>query len=247
MDIINQLTNHSDIFKLHYKDSIYVFCHSLFVFFEIENKINIEDVEKELNSLYSNDPNNIIFSFFNLEEKEKYKDKSIYFINEQIYWDDTIETIKLKISIHIENLSIYEIYLYFYKPYIIDPVFLYEVLSKNNTIDITIDKLNTFLLNIIDKETFFPLLFTLSTDEIHYQYQDIIELNLPEKEYLVCSTLGQKYILKMDEYVYTVNPLLIESIDSFTEKEERKSLLLNSNLLLNSKNMKVGKKLVLLS
>ena len=30
----------------------------------------LPDVEKELNSLYSNDPNNIIFSFFNLEEKD---------------------------------------------------------------------------------------------------------------------------------------------------------------------------------
>jgi histidinol-phosphate/aromatic aminotransferase/cobyric acid decarboxylase-like protein len=54
----------------------------------------------------------------------------------------------------------------------------------------------------------------LSTDDIHYQYQDIIELNLSEKEYLVTSTLGQKYTLKMDEYVYTVNPFLIETIDS---------------------------------
>ena len=237
MEIINQLTNHSDIFKLHYKNIIYVFCHSLFVFFEIENNVKKENVEKELNKLYTSDPNNIIFSFFTQEEKEKYREKTILFINEQIYWDDSIETIKLKISIHVENISIFEIYLYFYKSYTIDPIFLYEVLSKNNTIDITLDKLNTFLLNIVDKNTLLPLLFSLSTDEIHYQYQDIIELNLSEKEYLVSSTLGQKYILKMDEHVYTVNPFLIETIDLFSEKEERKSLLVNTNLLLNSKNV----------
>jgi hypothetical protein len=237
MEIINQLTNHSDIFKLHYKNTVYVFCQSLFVFFEIENKIKKENIEKELKKVYDSDPDNRLFSFFTQEERINYKDKTILFINEQIYWDDTIETIKLKISIHIENLSMFEIYLYFYKTYTIDPIFLYEVLSKNNTIDITIDKLNTFLLNLVDKDTLLPLLFPLSTDEQHYQYQDIIELNLSEKEYLVCSTLAQKYILKMDEYVYTTNPFLIETIDIFTEKEERKSLLLNTNLLLNSKNI----------
>ena len=159
MEIINQLTSHSDIFKLHYKKSVYVFCQSLFVFFEIEHKIKKENIEKEIKKEYDSDPNNRIFSFFTQEERINYKDKTILFINEQIYWDDTIETIKLKISIHIENLSMFEIYLYFYKTYTIDSIFLYEVLSKNNTIDITIDKLNTFLLNLVDKNTLLPLYF----------------------------------------------------------------------------------------
>jgi len=232
MEHIHSLVSHSDIFKLHYKDHIYIFCHSIFLFLKIEKKYKEED----LNRMFQEEPNNKIFSFFTQEEKEKYKRYNLIFVNEQLYWDDTIETIKLKISMVLDTISMFEMYLYCFKPYPIEPPLLYEVLTKNNSIDITKERLQTFLLNIVNKESLQPITFP-SNEELHYDYQDIIALDLPNKEYYICSTIGQKYIFKMDEYVYTTNPLWIEHIDVFTERDERKSLLLNSNLLLNTKHI----------
>jgi len=204
---------------------------------ELEFQIPKKKISDELWKIYSSDKTNDIFSFITPEERIQYQKKQFVFVDEQIYWDDTIEVVKLKISKYIENISAEEMYLFVYKHYDISPVFLYDVLSKNNTIDISQEKLEVFLKNLVSPNTFQPLPFEYSTDEIHFQYQDIIELNLKEKKYWLCSPLGQKYILKMDEFVFTTNPLEVEYIDPFTEREERKSMLVNSNLVLNSKNI----------
>ena len=64
MENIHRLVSHSDIFKLHYKDDIYIFCHSIFLFLKIEYKYKEEKINEELNRMFQEEPNNKIFSFF---------------------------------------------------------------------------------------------------------------------------------------------------------------------------------------
>ena len=64
MEHINKLVSHSDIFKLHYQDNIYIFCHFIFLLLKLEYKIKEENINDELNRMFNEEPDNHIFSFF---------------------------------------------------------------------------------------------------------------------------------------------------------------------------------------
>jgi hypothetical protein len=65
--------------------------------FDTENNWKEENINDELNKMFNENPDNKIFAFFTSEEKIMFQTYNLIFINEQLYWDDTIEMIKLKI------------------------------------------------------------------------------------------------------------------------------------------------------
>jgi hypothetical protein len=68
-----------------------------------------------------------------------------------------------------------------------------------------------------------------------YDYDDIVEMKLDNKKFIVNKVLGQKFFIVENEYPFVVNPYEVKGYDTFLERNSRKSLTtLNSHLLLNS-------------
>ena len=174
----------------------------------IENDIDLD----QFNVKFSQDPNNDLFEdIFSREELEFIKDNSIKtnFINEQINFDDSIEIIKKKIMENNPDLSFKEIYLYAQTEKIINNVEIFQELTQNGKIEITEDRLISYLLNIGIKTNPLP-------SKSHYNYEDIISLNLDKKKVRQNIPIGQQFTASIN-YIYTVNPFDVVIYDKFLE------------------------------
>jgi len=223
---VNRLTNENEI-----KD-IYVFCGQFSM------------TDKKLHETFVNDPKNEIFldkstgkPIFNDEEIENITTKKIevHFSKQQIHFDDSIGTIKLKILQEFKNsFSFDEVYLFCMKEETFNPVFIYQTLTQNKRLELTKTRLNQFLLNIIRNTNGQPVKFNLPDKNI-YDYDDILSLRLDNKKFWVNKVLGQRFFIIANEYPFVVNPYDSFEHDKFLEKASRKSLsTMNNNLLLSS-------------
>jgi hypothetical protein len=195
-------------------DTLYVFHHN---YANKEYKKNITSKKGEYKELIG------------LENyKELHKDIQIYLINETIFFDDTIDSIKRKIIKATENnISFEEIYLFsFHKKRFVNNA-IFEQLSQNTNLEITRERMIEYILNFTDIN-----IDELDLNKETYSYDDIILLNIHEKEKLVKMPLGQTFFGEK-EYPVTINPfdvigydkLLLRSSSNFISTQN-KSLLL---------------------
>jgi hypothetical protein len=194
-------------------------------------KHGIIDTIYVFNGTINNDNN--IFTNSELENINTNKIKIVY-SKQQIHLDDTIGMIKIKILNELKNtVSLDEIYLFCQKIEQFNSVSLYKTLTQNKKLTLTNIRLNQFISNIVSEEDGKP--FNIKNEKEVYDYDDIVEMNLDNKKFIVNKVLGQKIFLIDNEYPFVANPYDVKSYDSFLERISRKSLsTLNSHLLLNS-------------
>ena len=182
------------------------------------------------------DEQQLFNKLFTPEEQEQIKrEKSIVkFSEQQIHFDDSIGTIKLKILNELKHgISIDEIYLFCQKKETLNAVSVYQSLTQNNKIELTKIRLDQFISNIVVDESGTP--FEKPPEKDVYTFDDIFEMKLDNKKYIINKVLGQKFFLVENEYPFISNPYKANGYDKFFEKSARKSLTtLNSHLLLNS-------------
>lgn len=161
----------------------------------------------------------------------------IKFSEQQIYFDDSIGTIKIKILMELKkDISIDEIYLFCEKIETLNSVSVYKSLTQNKKLELTKIRMDQFLSNIVSKEN--GELIEKPEEKETYSFDDILELKLQDKKYIVNKVLGQKFFLVENEYPFISNPYEVKGYDIFFEKEARKSLTtLNSHLLLSTGNI----------
>jgi hypothetical protein len=220
---------------------------------------NIKSIDKPLdNIIYKvkkliNDKVDTIYVFYGRKEKQMSEDKlikeiftdkehdniksnktKIIFSEQRIHPDDSIATIKIKILSELKNsVSLEELYLFCKKVEKLNSVAVYQSLTQNKKIALTKIRLDQFIQNIdSDLEgNFFP---EPQEKEI-YSYDDIFEMKLDNKDYIINKVLGQKFFIVENEYPFVCNPFDVKDYDKFLEKHARKSLsTLNNHLLLNS-------------
>ena len=163
-------------------------------------------------STFSSDPNNTIFDDIFSKEEILFIGKNnikVNFINEQINFDDSIEIIKKKIMQNNPELSFKEIYLYAQTQKTIHNVEIFQELTQNGKIELTEERLSTFLLNIGIKENPLP-------KKNVYTYEDIISLNLNKKDFRENIPIGQKFTASTN-YTYIINPFDVLAYDKFLE------------------------------
>ena len=181
----------------------------------------------------------LIKKIFNKQEIAKIKSENIKikFSEQQIYFDDSIGTIKIKILIELkQSVSIDEIYLYCQKVEQLNSVSVYQTLTQNKKLEFTKLRLDQFISNIISEEDGTP--FKIPDDKDVYTFDDILEMKFENKKYIVNKVLGQKFFIVENEYPFICDPYNVEEYDSFFEKSARKTLsTLNSHLLLSSGNI----------
>ena len=203
--------------------------------------IHLDDID--LDSLFKKEPRNIAFinktsgtPIFNDEEIKNIMDNNINvkFVDQQIHYDDSIGSIKIKIMNEFSNtFSLDEIYLFCLKVEKLNPIMIYQSLTQINRLALTKTRLEQFLLNIIYDENKELVNFNIRDKDI-YDYDDILDLNINEKYYYVSKVLGQKFFIVSNEYPFIGNPFNVENYDKFIEENYRKTLTtLNNYLLLN--------------
>jgi hypothetical protein len=164
---------------------------------------------------------------FSKEEIKSIKRNSskIVFVNDEIYLDDDITTIKLKILHYVSNhaYSLEEMYLFCSVEKTLDANVIYESL-----IPLTKQKLTAFLSNISGMENKIEEL----EDKPEYNYDDLMTLliNIPV---IMNIPVGQKMFIGSDEYPFTVNPNYVTKEDTFLQKPVNTVTLVNRHLLLN--------------
>jgi len=177
---------------------------------------------------------NEIFNDNEMENINNNKIKIVY-SKQQIHLDDSIGMIKIKILNQLKKtISLDEIYLYCQKFEIFNSVSLYQSLTQNKKLSLTNVRLKQFVSNIISQEDGAKFEGVEGEKDV-YDYDDIVEMKLDNKQFIINKVLGQKFFIVENEYPFVVNPYDVQRYDSFLERNSRKSLsTLNSHLLLNT-------------
>ena len=225
----------------------------IYVFFGNNLDIDIEGQIQDPNDLFTTEPNNPVFlDIFDKDELTNMQQNNIVpiFVKQSIHFDDTIGVIKLKIFEALGgNVSMDEMYLFCLKTEPISPITLYQNLTQNDRIPLTKLRIEQMTTNIYDINTGIPIDFQLQgqveekaeqeqaeqkvaeekTDK--YTFDDILRLNLLERDYVVASCLGQKFIFA-NEYPFIVDPYYVTDYDPLLERSRKELSSLNNNLLL---------------
>jgi len=224
---VNKLTDKNET------DVIFVFYGSYFSKYKDEDEI--AELIEELNDTFEDDPDNEKFNgIFNEPELENIKKNKtdVKFVNETIHLDDSIGVIKLKIFEAIsKEASMSEIYLYCLKEEKLNPITVYQNLTQNDRRPLTKVCFNQLLLNLYDSNGHL-MEFNLP-EKSQYNFDDILNLKLTEKTYLVGKAIGQKFVFT-NEYPFISDPFLVEEYDALLEKSRKELSTLNTNLLLDS-------------
>ena len=186
------------------------------------------------------DETKILQTIFTEKEVDNIHSKNIQvkFTEQQIHYDDTISTIKIKVLIELQrdltkSLSLDEIYMFCQKFETLNSISLYQSLTQNKKLELTKIRLNQFISNIVSYDN--GKRFSISLDKEIYTFEDILEMKLDGKKCIVNKVLGQKFFIVENEYPFVCNPYDVTDFDTFFEKNARKSLsTLNSHLLLNN-------------
>jgi len=217
---VNKLTNKEET------DIIYVFSGS-----------NLE-VDENPNELFERDPSNKAFAkVFDKNELDNIKtnDIKVEFVKQTIHLDDSIGIIKLKIFEAIRRTaSMSEIYLFCLKNEKLNPITMYQNLTQNDRLPLTHVRLEQILKNIYDEDGE-PIDFGLPKKD-KYTFDDILGLDLTERDYLVAKILGQKFVFN-NEYPFIADPFYVTEYDALLEHSRRELTSLNNNLLLETSNI----------
>ena len=210
---VNQLSEKNET------DAIYVF---------YGNNLDIVDP----NELFKKDPKNKAFvpDVFTETEIDEIDTNKVIFLNQTIHIDDSIGVIKLKIFEALRRtVSMNEIYLFCLKEEKLNPITMYQNLTQNDYLPLTRVRFELMLKNIYDIDGD-PIDFNLPPKE-KYSFDDILKLDLTNREYLVAKILGQKFVFN-NEYPFIANPFLVSEYDKLLEHSRRELTTLNNNLLL---------------
>jgi len=205
---------------------------------------NLDIGEQDPNELFQQEKNKpidtlnpVFLDIFNQDELTNINTNNIpvIFVKQSIHIDDTIGAIKLKIFEAIgKTVSIEEIYMFCLKSEKINPITMYQNLTQNDKQPLTKIRLEHMLTNIYDKTTGVPMDFTtVLEDKQEYTFDDILKLNLTERDYWVASCLGQKFVFA-NEYSFIVDPFYVSNYDKLLENSKKELTTLNNNLLLES-------------
>ena len=188
------------------------------------------------NNKITENENDLFKKLFTNEEIENINKNNINvkFLKQKIYFDDTIGVIKLKILNELKNsVSLGEIYLFCQKIEILNSISVYQSITQNKKIELTPVRLNQFISNIVSDIDGNKFIQPKPKDL--YSFDDILDLKLENKKYIVNKVLGQKFFIVENEYPFVCNPYNLNNYDKLFEKSARKSLsTLNSHLLLNT-------------
>ena len=200
---------------------------TIYVFFG--NNLDIEDP----NELFKRDPENIAFAeIFDADELDNIKTKNIdvIFLDQSIHIDDSIGVIKLKIFEALNrSISMSEIYLFCLKFEKLNPITMYQNLTQNDYLPLTRVRFEQMLKNIYNMDGE-PIDFGLVKKD-KYSFDDILKLDLIDRDYLVAKILGQKFVFS-NEYPFIADPFLVTEYDALLEHSRRELSSLNNNLLL---------------
>ena len=153
----------------------------------------------------------ILKKIFNDKEYDDIKkhNTKIIFSEQRIHPDDSIVTIKIKILNELTkyNISLEEIYLFCKKAEILNSIAIYQSLTQNKKIVLTKLRLEQFLQNIDSDSNGNPISsIKYDKDKEVYSYDDIFEMKLDNKEYIINKVLGQKFFIVENEYPFICNP-----------------------------------------
>ena len=213
---------------LHIKNNV---IKKIYVF--IGTSIDDEYNGDLLNELFLKNPNDKKFiDIFdkNLLKNIKEKKIEVFFILNRIYADDSIETIKKKIlkATNI-NFSFYDIYLFIKQPQILNATNVFDNLTQKNKLILTKLRLIELLKNINKSE----LIEKLQDKEV-YTYNDIVDLNINNKEFIINKTIGHKFIVKDTNFPFFVNPYDVTILDDILDNYADSIVTTtNKNLLIN--------------
>ena len=221
---IDEPLDYNPIYKINYLingsiNTIIVFYGQPIMVGDEEKILRIIFTEKEVDNIHS-------------------KKIQVKFTEQKIHYDDSISTIKIKIVIelkkHLRNsVALDEVYLFCQKNETLNAVSLYQSLTQNKKLELTRVRLKQFISNIVSYEN--GKRFNITLDKETYTFDDILEMKLEGKKYIVNKVLGQKFFIVENEYPFVCNPYDVTEYDRFFERNARKSLsTLNSHLLLNS-------------
>ena len=221
----------SQIFKVSLLDNdksikkIYAFVGSRF-----EHRSGITG---EISDLFRKNPKHEIFSLIFTERERGIiaeENIDVIFMKESLYLDDTLGAIKLKLleALEQKNTSIEEMYLFTTINKILNPVKVYDIITQNNKLELTRDRMIQFLSNInLD-------ISSLEIKEV-YDYNDILGLDLQKQAVTIKEPVGQKFFVIEGKYLYTVNPFDVLVYDEFLEKYADNTITtLNADLVLDS-------------
>ena len=197
------------------------------------NELFLQEKAKAVDTI-----NPIFLEIFDQDELTNINTNNIpvTFVKQTIHMDDTIGTIRLKIFEALgKTVPIEELYMFCLKTEPINPITMYQNLTQNDKIPLTKMRLDAMLTNIYDKTTGMPIDFKLDaeTKDHIYTFDDILRLNLTDRDYLVASCLGQKFVFA-NEYLFVVDPFYVSSYDKLLDNSRKELTTLNNNLLLES-------------
>jgi hypothetical protein len=201
--------------------------------FSKKGYINIE----RINELFQTNPSDEFFTpIFSINELTEIKQHKIpiTFIEDSIHLDDSIGLIKLKIFDAMQKkISMSEIYLFSIQKEEINPINLYQNLTQNDKLPLTYARMNVLLANLYNnKSQPLELEIPLKNKE-QYTFEDIIQLDLPNRDYYFSKPLGQKFVL-LNEYPIIANPFIVKYYDPILLQSKQELSTLNGNLLLES-------------
>lgn len=206
--------------------------------------------DTELKELFMSDPNNKKFldsatgnPIFSQEELERIKTSNIdvIFSKQTIYLDDTILSIKIKILIELINmeevneLSIDELFLFCMKSETMLPQDMYNTLTQKRRVVLSRQRLENTLQNIKGSFAEDTTNISLIDDKEYYSYDDLLKLDIFDKDVNVVRMLGQKLFLIDSHYPFPYNPFDMKFFDNllYTASVNATSTM-NSNLLLDN-------------
>lgn len=207
---------YNDIYKIHILNNNET--EKILIF--IGNEENMKNIDlasiftkKELDLIYSNNVH-------------------LDYVYDFIYNDNTIDSIKKKLVDFHSDLLFEEIYLFYKSSYLFNNIAVLEELSENSKKSVTQENLEVFLNNLNLPNN----IFKDEPVEKLIEFQNIIELNLNDKEFSRSYPLDLKYSSVLYDYNFTVNPYLLKKQD-LTLMSNTTNLVstLNSNILLNNK------------
>jgi len=209
--------NYNEIFKIHILNNNNI--EKIIVF--IGNKENQENIE--------------LSNIFTKKELDSiYEDKiPIEYVDEYIYSDNTIDTLKKKLIKLHSSLLFEEIYLFSNTQFIFNTLSVFQELSQDTKKNITQEDLLIYLTNLGQNQK----IKKLPVENI-INYQNILQLNLNDKELIRNIPLDLKYSSVYYNYNFIVNPYLLEKTDQilFSNTDSLVSTL-NSNIILNNPNI----------
>ena len=237
----------SNIFKLYINDNnnlskLYLFIKNKYLTGILEETIEtLQNDHYDSKRFIKSDIFNSVFKDDFSELDIKYIndfDINIYFVDDNIYYDDTLEIIKFKfLKYHNQQteppkqISYEELYMYglINKKY--NPPEIYNTLSDNNSNKITSENLKQYLLNVNEQLDIFNKLLEINDnkEKDFYTFDDINSIELDEVNIL--TPIGQNINNKLP-HLYTTNPFHLFKYSNYIRSIINTSLNTNNNSLL---------------